>query len=139
MAEALARHELSQRLGIAPEQLDAAGYNIISAGAFAMSGAAMSPEAEVALKKLNVPVAKHRARELTPAMIHQADVIFCMTETHRAAVVQTVPSAAAKTHLLDPAGIAIDDPIGAGLDIYVNCAARMRQHIQARLDDLTRD
>ncbi|QNN24831.1 threonylcarbamoyl-AMP synthase [Planctomycetales bacterium ZRK34] len=139
MAEALARHELARQLNLQPDQLESAGFNITSAGAFAMAGSAMSPEAEVALKKLNVPAGKHRARELTPAMIHQADVILCMTETHRSAVIQTVPSAAGKTHLLDPAGIAIDDPIGAGLEVYVDCATRMQQHIRARLDELARD
>jgi len=136
MAEAIARHELAQRLDVEPDALEEAGYNVISAGAFAMGGAAMSPEAERALKKLNIPVPRHRARELTPAMVHQADAIFCMTDTHRQAVTQMIPSAVTKTHLLDPAGIAIEDPIGAGLDVYVQCAARMRKLIRTRLDQL---
>ncbi|MBI1369883.1 MAG: threonylcarbamoyl-AMP synthase [Planctomycetes bacterium] len=138
MAEAIAREALSRRLDVDPAKLEDAGHHVTSAGAFALGGSPMTPEAEQALHRLGVPVGEHHSRPLTAAMIHQADVLYCMTESHRQAVLAIAPSAADKVHLLDPSGIAIEDPIGAGPDVYVDCARRLSKLIDARLDELDR-
>ena len=49
MAEGLARQILAERRGITPEDLDAAGIKVVSAGTFAMPGSPASPEAIDAL------------------------------------------------------------------------------------------
>jgi len=136
MAEAIARHELSQRLGVTPERLTEAGVQVASAGAFAYGGAPMTPEAAEALERMGVPASPHTARPLTAAMIQQADAIYCMTDTHRVAARDQAPWAEGRVHLLDPCGACIEDPIGAGLETYVQCARTMRDLIRRRLDEL---
>lgn len=136
MAEAIARHELSERLGVPHERLADAGVQVASAGAFAHGGSPMTPEAAEALQRVGVPVLPHAARPLTFAMIQQADAIYCMTDTHRLAARDQAPWAEGRVHLLDPCGTAIDDPIGAGLDVYIQCAHQMRDLIRQRLDEL---
>ena len=136
MAEAIARHEVAQRLGVAPEKLEEAGICVGSAGAFAYGGAPISPEAVDALSGLGVATAKHVARPLTLQLLQQADAIYCMSETHLAAARELAPSAAERIELLDPAGAAINDPIGAGVGVYVQCATHLRELVRRRLDDL---
>ena len=129
MAEAIAREELKHRSG-------GEAVQVVSAGVFAMPGAPITPEAEQALRKLGIAAAEHQSRPLTPPLAMQADAIFCMTESHLAALREMAPAAAYKAHLLDPGGASVDDPIGAGSDIYVECAQSLRHMIRHRLDEL---
>lgn len=131
MSEAIARDELARRTAVKPDSVQ-----VVSAGVFAMAGAPMAPEAEVALKQMGVEPHAHESRPLTPTLALQADVIFCMTESHLAAVREIAPAAAYKAQLLDPTGAGVEDPIGAGADIYVECARSLRHMIRHRLDEL---
>ncbi len=107
-----------------------------SAGAFAMEDAPMSEEAELALQSLGYVVPPHRSRLLTHRMIREADAVFCMTETHRRAALEISPESADKVMMLDPRGAEIPDPIGAGLEVYHECARRMRELIEVRMNEL---
>ncbi len=135
MAESIARFEAAKALNIAPDALADHDIDIISAGAFALPGAPMTPEAEAALQQLNIPHTPHAARQLTTGLINQADVILCMTEGHRLAVTDIAPDSAHKAQLLDTMGD-IDDPIGGSLDVYLQCAQRMQQAIGNRLGEI---
>jgi L-threonylcarbamoyladenylate synthase len=135
MAEAIARHEVAQRLGVRPDSIEEAGVHIVSAGAFAYGGSPISPEAVEALTRLGIPAPDHHARPLTWAMIQQADAIYCMSPTHQQAVLDMAPWAHGRVELLDPAG-AVEDPIGAGLETYVQCAGQLRDLVRRRLDEL---
>ena len=135
MAEALARHRLAERLNVKPQKLDETHHQVLSAGAFAMGGANMTPEAAEALGQLGVRVGAHAARALSVEMINEADAIYCMTDAHCQAVASLAPGASEKTVRLDP-DADIDDPIGAGTDVYVQCAKRIDALIRRRLDEL---
>ncbi|MDH3584527.1 MAG: Sua5/YciO/YrdC/YwlC family protein, partial [Phycisphaerae bacterium] len=135
MAEMIGRAAAAERLGLPAEALAEQGLQIISAGAYAVPGAAMSPEAGAALEKLDVPTTDHQARILTAELIREADAIYCMSDSHRAAVADLAADHAHKAELLDPEG-PIDDPIGAGMDVYLESAKRIGQLIDQRLDEL---
>ncbi|HKQ53711.1 MAG TPA: hypothetical protein VJT74_15150, partial [Pyrinomonadaceae bacterium] len=128
--------EIASRLKIGFEDLGTARVQAQSAGLSAREGSPMMPEAQQALRLLNVPVLPHTARSLSAELAHEVERIFCMTEAHRAAVVGMFPAAAEKTHRLDPDGD-IEDPIGKGLDAYVNCAGRIHTLVRSRLDELS--
>lgn len=137
MAEAIAKAELSARLGQPIDALESAGVNVLSAGAFAMPGAPITPEAAGAIEQLGIPGtgANHAARSLSPKLLDEAEYVFAMTESHLDAVRAIAPQAADKTQLVDPDG-PIDDPIGAGPSVYLECAKRLRRAIQIRLDEM---
>lgn len=134
MAEGLARKTLADQRGIRVDELEQAGLRVLSAGAFAAPGMPPSPEAVEALRKFDVDIAGHRSRVLSVEMVHEADVIYCMTATHQQAVLNLVPSAAGKTFLLDPSGD-VEDPIGSGATAYQRCAEIIRRRLAQRLKE----
>jgi len=71
----------------------------------------------------------------TPALAQQAERIFCMTSAHRAAVIKMLPGVASKTFCLD-AQADIADPIGKGMEAYLNCAQRIHDLVRLRFDEL---
>ncbi len=58
-----------------------------------------------------------------------------MTQTHRDAVIDLVPAAAAKTLCLDPTGD-LEDPIGGELSAYLACARRIQNLVRLRFDEI---
>lgn len=106
-----------------------------SAGLTARDGAPMTSEASAALRTLGVPHEPHVARPLTPQLVESADVIYTMTRAHRESLLAEFPTAAAKTHALDPTGD-IPDPIGGPQDGYDTAAVRLRDLVQMRFADL---
>jgi len=136
MAQAIAEHELARRLGVRPGDLAGKGWAVQSAGAFAIDGSPATPEAIGAVKRLGIDPPRHRSSALTPSMLNEAEAVFCMTQTHRQAVLAMAPQVEAKVHMLDPDGD-IDDPIGAGDAVYDRCARRIARHIRQHLSNLS--
>jgi L-threonylcarbamoyladenylate synthase len=134
MAEGLAKHMLAEQRKIGIDDLETAGLRVISAGAFAAPGLPASPEAVDSMKKFGVDLTRHRSRALSNELIHEADVIYCMTQTHRQAVLNMSGAAEEKTFLLDANGD-IEDPIGADLTAYQRCAERIRRRLAQRLKE----
>ena len=135
MAEGLAKHLLAEHLEIPVEQLPAAGYNVISAGTFGFDGLPVSPESVQALQTQGIDISEYTSAQLTETLIQQADLIFCMTESHRQTVIHMMPEAASKTHCL-LADQDVDDPIGMGLSAYQKTAEMIRIGIQQRLSEI---
>jgi protein-tyrosine phosphatase len=118
MAEAIARKYLAERLSVSPEDLELKGVSVISAGSYAMPGARAAAPAVEAL--------------LSVELIHQADMIFTMSQNHARAVASLVPAAADRVSTLDPEGD-IEDPIGGDVPLYMEVAERIRTLIEKRL------
>jgi protein-tyrosine phosphatase len=132
MAEALARRMLSQKLGVPPEQLEQRGFNIGSAGAYAIPGSRATPAAVAVVKELGGDLSRHRSQALSVELIHQADKIYVMSRGHAQAVTALVPAASGKTVLLDPEGD-IEDPIGGDEKLYRDLADLLQRLIEKRL------
>jgi protein-tyrosine-phosphatase len=124
MAEAIARSEI----GTAGN----GALGVLSAGVSARPNVRMTRQAVKVLRELGVDAGRHWSRGLTPEMIAGADAIYCMTAAQREAVLALVPEAAGKTLCLDPEAD-IPDPTGQALDIYRQCAQRLRSLIRQRL------
>jgi protein-tyrosine-phosphatase len=136
MAAAFANAEIAARLKIPFAALETVNVRALSAGISAREGAPLSPEAQGALRSLNVPVRRHAARNLTVKLAAQAEIIFCMTSAHRRAVVEMIPSVAPKTLCLDSESD-LEDPIGKGLAAYLSCAESIRRLVRLRIDELS--
>ena len=135
MAQAIGNAETASRLRIPFESIGDSAIGLSSAGVAARPGAPMTTEAQAALRHLGVPVPEHSTRQLTTEMVNQAEVIYCMTQAYRQTVVDMFPASAAKTMCMDPNGD-IDDPLGAGLEVFLACAKRIRDLIRLRFDEL---
>jgi protein-tyrosine-phosphatase len=135
MAAALANAEIARRMRIPFKSLETVNIRALSAGISARVGAPLTPEAEEVLRSLKVPVGPHAARNLTPELAEQAELIFCMTTAHRQAVIEMLPSVAGKTYCLDLQGD-VEDPIGKGMPAYLACARRIRAAVQLRFNEI---
>jgi len=138
MAAALARDALARRVGVGVGGLEGAGWRVGSAGVFAAEGAGMTPEARAAVERLGVEPGDHRSRPLTAEMVRDAEAVYCMTETHRRAVLELAPEAGAKVMRLDPGG-EVNDPIGGAGHVYVEVAERIAELVRARVGELIGD
>jgi protein-tyrosine-phosphatase len=128
MAAAIANAELALRAR--------GGAVAESAGLSAHNGAPMTAEAQTALAALAIRTATpHFSRRITQELIDAADVIYTMTAAHRDSLIRVFPTAAAKSYALDPAGD-IADPIGHPADVYDATAARLRELVRVRFDEL---
>jgi len=136
MAAAIANVEIAARLKIPFEALETVNVRALSAGVSAKVGAPLTPEAQEVLRSLNVPARPHAARNLTVELADQAEMIFCMTSAHRKAVIDMIPSVTWKTYCLDPEAD-LEDPIGMGLAVYVNCARRIQDLVRLRFDEIS--
>lgn len=132
MAESIAKAMLAERKGVVVNGLEQAGVRVGSAGVFAAPGSPATPEAVDAAAALGADLTGHASRPLTEAMIQDADVIYTMTNQHRMAVTALSPSAAEKTHRLDP-DADITDPIGMGPAVYVAAAEMIAGAVAGRI------
>jgi protein-tyrosine-phosphatase len=132
MAAAIARAELAANGSDSDTvywQVDSAGLSVKS------PGAPLSPEAATVLSELGVDTSQaHTARQLTPAMCVDTDVVYCMTREQRDSVVALAPSAAERTVCLDPEAD-LADPSGRPIEAYRDCAADLRALIRQRLQE----
>ena len=101
MAAAIANAEIATRLGIPFKSLETVNVRAMSAGVSARVGAPLTPEAAEVLQSLSVPAQPHAARNLTPELAAEAELIFCMTKAHRKAVVEMLPEVEGKTYCLE--------------------------------------
>ena len=134
MAEALARNILARQLDVPEPDLERKGISVISAGSYALPGAKATPQAVAAVKGFGADLSHHRSRPLTVELIHQADMIYTMSQNHAHQVMALVPSASEKVATLDPAGD-IEDPIGGDVTLYQDLAGQLRQLIEVRLHE----
>lgn len=97
-----------------------------SAGIAAAQGCPAEANARAAVAEQGLNLADHTASQLTLDDLQTADALVCMTESHRAVLLQAGAPAEKITILQVP------DPYGGDLDTYRTC----RDQIQAKLPDL---
>lgn len=135
MAAGIARAELARHLGCLPHELEAHGWQILSAGTMGLGGAPATDEAVQASLEVGADIGRHRSQPLSIELINSADMLFCMAEHHREQVLRMVPSAADRTFLLDARGD-VPDPIGSGIEVYRQAARRIQDAFRARLSEM---
>jgi len=86
---------LAERLGAGADAFD-----VSSAGTWGCVGAPMEPFSELALQERGVSFAGFVARELTSAMVQEADLVLTATREHRSHVVGLVPGSVRRSFTL---------------------------------------
>ncbi len=136
MAEALCKAILARRLACGVDELEERGYVIRSAGVAASNGSPAAPHAVEIVRRRGGALDSHRSRRMLPAMALQADLIFAMTAEHHQLLVDQVPTARSRAHLLDPDGGDLDDPYGGDLETYAQTALMIESMLERRLDQI---
>lgn len=135
MAAGLLQHALSNQ----PEPLRS--LEVWSAGVAARHGEPVSPNSITALKKVGIDISGMRSQMLTPAMVHEAVAVFCMTETHRAMIQLGLDRTPTNVYLFRefmPPGFEreIGDPYGGPLSVYEHCRDEMVEAIPSLIEFL---
>jgi len=136
MAAAIARKLLAERLETTPGRLSEMGFEIASMGVFAPAGDPASRGAVAAMAEDGIELGDHRSRPAIPEEIARQDRVYCMTRSHREALLALLPPGKGlHLELLDPRGADVPDPYGGGRVEYRAAADRIAAAVRARLDD----
>ena len=132
MAEALLRHALQA------EAEPLRSCRVVSAGVAARKGERISPNSVEALAKVSLRASDHRSQPLTAELASQADLILCMTESHRDVIAISFASPPKNVFLWRefmpaPADREIGDPYGGALKEYEACRDEMVDAIPSLL------
>jgi len=114
-----------------------AEFEVVSAGTGTAGGSEATESAKRVLSKEGIDASGHRSQPLTPDLISSADYIFAMEDFHKQRVVEMVPGAVTKTHLLLPFAKRISDgeqqevpdPIGKPLEVYERVFAQIKESV----------
>lgn len=109
-----------------------------SAGLKAMVGYPMDDNAMRMLEARGIDAATHRARQLEPAMLREADLVLAMEREHLAAVSRLAPEASGKLFLLDKWRDASDipDPYRRSPQVFEHVHAMIERGVDSWLDYL---
>jgi protein-tyrosine-phosphatase len=92
-----------------------------SAGTDAPVGGPAAANAVEVMREVGLDLTRHRAQQLSLAMIEAADLVLVMEEYHRQRAIELAPDAAARTKLLlsfVDRDEKVDDPIGFSVECY---------------------
>ncbi|QDU24107.1 arsenate reductase/protein-tyrosine-phosphatase family protein [Urbifossiella limnaea] len=128
LAEGIAKALLAERLSCPADALPARGIWVLSAGVAAYGGGPASDLSVAAAAEFGADIADHRSRPVNPQLLAAADDVIAMTRSHAHALAERYPGVGPAARLL--CGDAdLDDPIGAGPEVYRDCARRIREHV----------
>jgi protein-tyrosine phosphatase len=113
----------------------------VSAGVAARKGEKISPNSVDALAKVGLRASDHRSQPLTQELADRADLVLCMTESHRTVINLSLNPPPKHVHLwrefmpgdVDPE---IGDPFGGPLKEYEACRDEMVDAIPSILAHL---
>ena len=135
IAEAICNAEIARRLKLTFANRENADIEAASAGLSVQPGEPMSPEAQSALRRLNVPAFMHQSRMLDQNLVNSAEVIFCMTQQQKQELVQQFPSAEARTALLD-LEMDFEEPSENDPEAYLTLARQIQHSVLIRMESL---
>ncbi len=136
LAEALAKTLLADRLNCEPEELPRRGLWLLSAGVAAYAGGMASEESVAIAAEYGADLGTHRSRPVNPQLLAAADDVITMTHAHAHALMVRYAGIGPAPRMLC-GDEDLDDPIGAGLDVYRVCASTIRTHLERFLPEWT--
>jgi L-threonylcarbamoyladenylate synthase len=129
LAEALTKSVLAERLGCRIKELPSRGYWVVSAGISASSGSAASAESIEVATEFGSDLHEHESRAVNPQLLAAADDVIAMTRSHADTLAYRYPGVGPAPSLLC-GDEDLDDPIGAGLGVYRECARTILHHLE---------
>ena len=116
------------------KRLEGLGFDVTSAGVAAMVGHPMAPESAVYLEPAGTSADGFQARQLTPAIVDESDLVLTATKAIRSRVLEDSPGALRRTFtVLEFA--ALLEVIGPDPDPAVLVRTAAEERSRAALDD----
>ena len=112
-----------------------AGLEALSAGVAAFPGDTISVNAASVMAENAIASEGFRSRRFTPFLADECDLIVCMGESHRNAVLAAYPVCKDKVCLLMDGDV--PDPFGGDVDCYRKVFAKMRPALDALIERIS--
>ena len=136
MAEAFANHIIETQ----PEQYG--GFSAESAGVMCAGPSPASPQAVLVAAEHGCDLSRFTAKQITEAMVEQADYVFTMTRRHKQMLDYALPQHSGKVFLLtayaagDASAPDIPDPYGGSVEDYAHCFSVLEAQIMVILEKI---
>ena len=104
-----------------------------SAGTEAPVGSPAAANAVEVMREAGLDLTRHRAQQLTSAMLEVSDLVLVMDDYHRQRVVELSPDAAGRTRLLlsfVDSSEGVEDPVGFSVECYRQTRDTMRPALE---------
>ncbi|MCI0701507.1 MAG: hypothetical protein L0241_10535 [Planctomycetia bacterium] len=128
LAEGLTKKMLADRLGCSVSELPARGFWVLSAGVSAFGGGPASGESYAVAEEFGADLSGHVSRPVNPQLLAAADDVIAMTAGHLHTLQTRFPGLGSARLLCGESDL--DDPIGAGQEVYRECARTIVQHLE---------
>jgi len=117
------------------QRLASRDIELVSAGLGALAGRTMDATALQVLAEHGIDATAHRARQLTAAMLREADLVLGMEKSHVDAMTHMAPEASGKIFLLDKwlQGRDVPDPYRQQRDAFDHVYGMITQGIDSWL------
>ena len=117
---------------------DKCDVKIHSAGTYADTGSGAAQNSIDVMKHYNINLAEHKSSMLTMEKVDAADMIICMSESHRQQILAIFvnvnnidnKSSLLLEHLSDNSGGNVADPFGGSFQTYLNCFNEMKPALE---------
>ena len=127
MAEALLKRALRGQDGITVE----------SAGLGALVGHPASEYSQELMLEMGLDISEHRARQIHPDMVRDADLVLVMEAGHKRAIDDADPTARGKVHRLgDWQDADVDDPYRKPKEAYEKAVADIEEGVRLWVEKL---
>ncbi len=104
---------------------------VSSCGIGAREGASATTEAILVMKNREVDITAHRSKPCTRQEVHDADMVFAMSQEHAAFITGLYPGAKDKIKVFN-----IPDPIGMGVMVYEEVVRSIEKRIRENWKDI---
>lgn len=115
------------------------GIECESAGIKANKDAGANENAIAVMDELNIDIRSHKAKNITPLIIKNADIIYCMSPSQKAVILQLMPNFNDNIHVLTDSdsieNAGIPDPYGFGTDVYRSTRNALENAIKREIED----
>lgn len=118
------------------EDRSISGIKVKSAGIATVEDAPATENAVEVLKKMNIDIEDHKSQLFTDELGEWADVIYVMTDGHRATMHDLYPDIIDKVKLITEEEDGIEDPYGMPIESYERCADEIREALLPILDEV---
>ena len=116
-----------------------------SAGVSALVGEEIAENSMKVLQEIGIPMDhEHRARQVSPELVGEADIILAMSSQHVAALRKQFPGEAGKIHKLPDYALglsdaeSISDPYGHSIASYRASVRQIFEYVEQALDRMQR-
>jgi protein-tyrosine phosphatase len=136
LAEAILRSRLAAELGVGVSELPDHGVVVSSAGTRAPEWMGASARGIALAARWGVDMTGHRSTRVSPELVRQASIVYCMDLGQIRDLEAVDPAAAREVEMLDPSGAEIPDPRGRDDAFFLKVADRISAAIEVRLPGL---